>query len=269
MIRTETFTSVGTDTLYVLVPKVASGMAALFLQLYIIRHVDPAAYGTFGLCLTCLIFFESFIGSAFDLGLLREAPSLRADGVLRFSSLERSAIVLKLTVGLGFLIPAAYFGEWLGEHIFHQPNGTLTFIAVVLAGTSILLLRSVQISFQISRQFRLVGAVDLVHTFLRIALVCGLIAAGHTSPTVLISAYTVAALIVAVGFGFTLFKEAAYLSWCNITERKRLTHYGGGVLMVGAFSLALSSVDRFALAILSTPVEVGLYQAALAIAPSP
>ena len=258
--------SLSTDTLYVLVPKVASGAAALFLQLYIVQHLDPAAYGVFGLCLTCLIFFESFVGSAFDLGLLREAPTLRADGELRVSALERSVIVLKLVVGLCCLVPAVLFGEWLGTHLFHQPNGAQTFIAVVFAGTSTLLLRSVQISFQLSQQFRLFGLIDLLHTFLRIVFVCGLTIVGYASPVALISAYTLAALSVSIGFGFSLYKKMAATPWCTVAECRKILRYGGSVLLVGALSLALSSVDKFALAILSSPVEVGLYQAALTIA---
>ncbi len=269
MSRTQAFQSISAETLYVFVPRIAGGVAALLLQLYLVRHLDPAEYGVFGLSLTCLMIFESFIGSALDLGLLREAPTLRANTGVRFSALERAALMLKLIAGLCGLMLALTLGDWVGERLFQQANGSVTFMAIVCAGTSLLVLRSLQVSFQLSHRFRLYGGVDLMHTGLRVALICGLIALGTTSSAMLMTAYALAALIVTVGFGFPLCKEVGAASWFTFTDCRQLMRYGGSVLVVGAFSLALASVDKFALAILSTPANVGLYHAALTIAMLP
>jgi O-antigen/teichoic acid export membrane protein len=254
------------DTLYVAIPKIAGGVATIFLHLYAIRHLDPATYGAFGLCLTCLVIFESFVGSALDLGVLREAPLLRGGGTLGLSSLERSALVIKLGVGIVLLAIVALCGDWLSALVFHQREGRSIFAALVIAGTGVLLVRSVQVSFQVSQRFRLFGATDLAHTWLRVMLVCGLISAGGASVASLMVAYAVAAVAVATGFGILLLKDILNVSWVNLAECRKLAKYGSGVLVVGALGTILDSGDMFSLAVLSTPEEMGIYKAGLIIA---
>ena len=130
---TDNARSFGTDTLWVVVPKAANIAATLFLHLYAIRHLDPTTYGAFGLCLTGLAIFESLVGSALDFGLLREVPLLRGDKALGLSSLERSAIVLKLGVGIVALAIAVLCGDWLNALVLHQRNGNSSVVALVSA----------------------------------------------------------------------------------------------------------------------------------------
>lgn len=237
---TDNARSFGTDTLWVVVPKAANIAATLFLHLYAIRHLDPTTYGAFGLCLTGLAIFESLVGSALDFGLLREVPLLRGDKALGLSSLERSAIVLKLGVGIVALAIAVLCGDWLNALVLHQRNGNSSVVALVSAGIGLLLVRSVQVRFQVSHRFRLFGAADLAHTWLRMTLVCGLLSAGYASVTSLMVAYAVASFAVVAGFGGQLLKNTLKVSWLNLTECLRLAKYGGGVFLVGLFGLAIT-----------------------------
>jgi O-antigen/teichoic acid export membrane protein len=256
----------GVDTLCVVIPKVTGGVATIFLHLYAIRWLDPAAYGAFGLCLTCVVMFESFVGSALDLGLLREAPLIRASGALGLSSLERSAIVIKLGMGCVLLIIAVLLGDWFNAVVFRQPDGGRIFASLVIAGTSVLLVRSVQVSFQLSHRFWFYGAADLAHTLLRAILVGGLIFAGSSSAVSLMGAYAVAALVVTAGFGVLLLKNVWCAPWLNFVECKKLVKYCSSVLAVGGLGTAISFGDIFALAVFSTPEQVGIYKAAQTIA---
>lgn len=256
----------GADTLFVAVPKTVGVIALLFLHLYAIRHLDPEAYGAFGLSLTCLVVFESFVGSSLDLGILREADALRADGGRGFSTLERSAIMLKLGFGLALLFLVGVFGTWLGPVLFGAVADSRIFMALAMAGTGVLLVRSVQVHFQVWQRFALFGAADLAHTLLRVGLVCGLLATGHGSLPLLVGAYATAAFVVAAWFGAPLLTSGAGRSWLNLAAYRRLAGYGTGVLFVGAFGTVLASLDMFALALLSNPTQLGIYRAALTVA---
>ncbi|MGH9628881.1 MAG: lipopolysaccharide biosynthesis protein [Bryobacteraceae bacterium] len=254
------------DTLSVVAPKLASALSLVLLNLYAIQWLEPASYGAFGLCLTFLVLFETIAGAALDIGVLREAPLLREPGVLGMSAPERSAVVLKLGMSAIMLCLAVLFGDAIAGLFFQQSDAGGIPIAVVFAGAGILLARSVQVSFQVSRRFYLFGAADLTHTLLRMLFVCGAIAAGYTSVAFLLIAYGAAAFLAGCSFGAVLFKKALHQSWFDRAEIEKLGRYSGGVLAVGGISTLLASVDVFLLAVLGTPSELGLYRAALTLA---
>jgi O-antigen/teichoic acid export membrane protein len=254
------------DLLWVAAPKGLAGVTTLVLHLLAMRQLDPAAYGVFGLALTFLIVLEGFAGSSLDMSVLREAPLWHTSGKFGFSPLERTALLMKGLLCAVICLAAFLVPSSLQTAFFRGADSTGVLQATAVGAAGILLLRSVQVNFQVSRCPRWFALSDLANTVLRLSFVWIVIQLGLRSPAALVASYAAASWIVLGVFAPLVLRASVPACWLDRAKFRQLASYGTGVLLVGGLSTLLTSLDMFALGLRGSPEQTGFYRAALTIA---
>lgn len=258
------------DILAVGTAKLINGTASFFIRIYTLRFLEPAAYGVLSLGLNCLMLFDALVGAALDLGTMALLTGARPCDTPRIQPAEKAAIRLKLA--LGVLLFASFWlaGEPLGRRFLHASGGRAFFLILTAGGTLILLLRSAQLYFQARLRFRAFGGIDILHSALRVLLVCLVLFWGAPSALAILSSYGVAPAIVVAAF---LTYAILVADWRNVRPRwfdgRAVLRSSAPILASAGISSLVSRLDVFLLALLSTPAQLGLYGAALTIATIP
>jgi O-antigen/teichoic acid export membrane protein len=258
------------DILSVGIPKLLSGAASFLIRIYMVRFLAPAGYGALSFGLDCLLLFDALAGSALDLGTIGLISGGKPCDHRQIQPAEKAAVQLKLMLGAVLVVFCGAAGEWLGHAFLHGPGGRAFFVVLAAGGTSVLLLRSVQLHFQASLRFRVFGAIDLAHSCLRVLCVGFVLYRGTPSALSVLACFAVApAVLIAAA--------AVYAKWiagwsavrAGWTEGRGVLKSSGPILASFGVSSAVSRLDVFLLALRSNPAQLGLYGAALTIATIP
>lgn len=252
------------DTALVVIAKVAAGASILAINLFAVRHLPPAVYGVLAFCLTNLQLCDALIGSAFDMTVLKlGGRETRQKGLL---PIEKSALTLKLLLGVLLLVLFATRGEWLGQQVFHSTGGQSVFLALGFAVVALLIFRSFQTHFQLNLEFRRYSVLDLGQAGLRLALLLGLISFGVNSPSVLVAWYGLASVLAAGAFTPAIFQGQAAGGWIDKEKLLHVFRDSGRLAAIAGFSLTVFNLDMFVLAIRQGPGAVGILRAGYTIA---
>lgn len=256
------------DLALVLLPKLLNGSATFGLNVYAFRHLDVAEYGVASFCLTCLQVMDGLFGSAFDVAVTRtlhEKPESSVPAAV--TDIERTAIASKLLLGLAAIAILLIAGESIASRIFHRSGDGLTLTYMLATATCILLVRSIQLAFQVRLHFLPYGLADILQTTLRIALVVAGFAWGFANARWLVLSFGLAALITAAAFirqasgtGLISTWFSGRFLWQQLWERSRT------LLVTSGLGSVLNRLDIIILGIVSNTKELGMYGAALAIA---
>lgn len=255
------------DLAFVLFPKLYNGSATFGLNIYAFHHLAVGEYGVASFCLTSLQVMDGLFGSAFDVAVTRKLHEKPDDPIPdSITAIERTAIVSKLLIGFIFTIILLLTGEAIANKLFHRSGDGLTLSAVVAAATCILLVRSIQLAFQLRFQFLPYGFADIVQTTLRILLVVIGFASGSASALWLISSFGFAGLITALLF-FQFAKHTGLSNWTGGPLLMReLWDRCKTLLLTSGLGSVLNRLDMVILGIVSNTRELGMFGAALAIA---
>lgn len=188
------------DFFFVAIPKLINGVTTLYISVYAVRFLDPAGYGILSFCTSCLLLFDGLLGSALDLGVTRWVTADSNPQTEQLTAIEKAAMCLKVMVGTALVMLAAWSGETIGHRIFHQPGGRTTLLLLTIAGTGLLLLRSLQLYCQLRLRFPLFGAIDLLYSVLRILLVGAVLLRRAATPAAILACYAASLLIVVSAF---------------------------------------------------------------------
>jgi O-antigen/teichoic acid export membrane protein len=258
------------DLFSVAVPKVVNGATTLFISAYAIRFLDPGGYGVLSFCTNCLVLFDALLGSALDLSVARSVTHAGIPVSDRLNRAEKASISVKLIVGFGMILLALLVGESLGHRIFQQPGGRAQLTILTVAGTALLLLRSLQLYFQVRLRFLWFGATDLMYSTLRLLFMAAIVIAGQPSAAGFLAAYAVSPILVVSIFSLSLWKR---LDWSGARQRladgREVLRSSATILLTFGVSSLVSRLDLFLLAFRGNPVQLGLYGAALTIATIP
>lgn len=255
------------DSLFVVVPKVLAGASVLLVTFYAVRHLNLAVYGIFAFCIANLQMFDALIGSALDMSVLKLAPQYRGKGFLGITPPERASVIVKMGIASLILILLAAFGESIGQAVFHASGGRPVLISLGLSALGLLMFRSLQCHSLLDLRFRRYGAADLTQTTLRTALSVGLIVAGISSPTALVSGYGLAPLVVVLFFSpFLLLEPQTPAPWFDPSACVKVLRESGLLMLIAGFSVLVFNQDMYFLALRRGMAEVGILRASYTIA---
>jgi O-antigen/teichoic acid export membrane protein len=258
------------DIFVVSAAKLLNGAASFLIRVYIVRFLDPAAYGVMSFGLNCLMLFDALAGSALDLATMALLTGGKPCEGAEIRPVEKASIRLKLAAGAALVVLMGFSGEWLGYRFLHAPGGRGFFLVLTLGGTCILLVRSAQLYFQARMRFLFFGAIDIIHSALRVLLVGFVLYLGAASAISILGCYAVAAATVAA---ICFVYGSAAAGWRKVrpgwSDGRALLRSSGPILASVGVSSIVSRLDVFLLALRSNPVQLGLYSAALTIATIP
>src|SRR5258706_16341699 len=82
-------------TVWVLIPKGLGGLSLVLLNLIMVRRMEPAQFGVFAFCTTCVLLFYSLLGSALDFGVIRSVTE-KGDAERSWTDCAHPAVLIKL-----------------------------------------------------------------------------------------------------------------------------------------------------------------------------
>jgi O-antigen/teichoic acid export membrane protein len=250
--------------------KLLNGAASFFIRIYTVRFLDPAPYGALSLGLNCLMLFDALAGAALDLGTMSVLTGSKPCETRQIQPAEKAAIRLKMAIGLALVAVFLFAGEWLGFRFLHAPGGRAYFLVLTAGGTLILLVRSAQLYFQARLRFRMFAAIDIMHSSLRVLLVGAVLIRGAASALSILGCYVIAPAVVVVVF---LVYGYVTAGWRQVRPQwedgRAVLKPSAPIFVTFGVSSLVSRLDVFLLALRSTPVQLGLYGAALTIATIP
>ncbi len=242
---------------WVVIPKAIGGLHTFGLNLLAVRCLPPETFGVFNFCTTFLVLLDGLIGSAVDLGVIREASARPPD---EFTPAERAGAIVKICVCLLLLPLALAFGGSVG--------GRPLAATAVIAGAALMVLRSVQVYFQVRQRFREFGIGETTHLVLRCALVSALLLAGETEPVILLAAYALAPIGTLIQMGGRTLDLFANLG-AGIPRLHAILGFLRDSLLATGTGTALSRADLLFLGLFAGKAEWGIYGAAQTIAMAP
>jgi O-antigen/teichoic acid export membrane protein len=142
-------------------------------------------------------------------------------------------------------------------------------VAAAAAGTGVLLLRSLQVHFQVAGRFVHYAGVEIAHTALRVALVLLLLAAGVRSAALLLGAYALAPLAILLAGGHVLLRPASLAAWWQPHEWHAVGAFAGITLATCSIGALVARLDFIVLAAAGSPVDLGLFGIASTVAMIP
>jgi len=259
------------DFFFVAIPKLINGVTTFSISVYAVQFLDPAGYGILSFCTSCLLLFDGLLGSALDLGVTRWVTGGSNPRTEQLTAVEKAAMCMKVMVGTALVLLAALSGEALGHRIFHQPGGRTTLLMLTIAGTGLLLLRSLQLYCQVRLRFPLFGAIDLLYSVLRILFVGAVLLLWRAAtPATILACYAASPLIVVSSF--SVFFRRRW-GWNRAPQQlghwREIARASSPALLTFSVSSLVARMDLFFLAFITNPVQLGFYGAALTVATIP
>lgn len=223
-------------------------------------------FGAFSFALIVLTMADGILGSAVDLGVLRNVTEEKIDREVQ--PIESAGLVLKLGIGFVCLIASALFGDWAGQRFLHLEGGRWVFLPVGVSILTIFAYRSQQVLAQARERFREFGQMEMLHLLLRCGLVLAALFNGWTHPGAILSLFAVApvlTLLLARKWKFGWWPWHATV----VDEIRRLLDFLKNSLAATALGSLASRLDLLCLGWLSPAPVMGRYTAAQSLALMP
>jgi len=245
-------------------PKIAAGGAQLLANLFLVRRLGPENAGVLFVCITAIMLSDAVLGSSLDIAVLKLATSGagRVEAAsLRIQKAALSGKVFGCVILTTILLP---FSQAISTRLFHQFSDVRLLILSLVALFGLLILRSVQTYFQVSRRFKLYGAADLLHSLAKYGGVGAFLALGVKSPLGFLIVLACGPLCVGIVFLLTIARPmvTAPFSWAALTE---LWHGFKWYFASGAAASINTRMDVLLLSAAAGTAQAGLFSAAQVI----
>lgn len=253
------------ELLFVFVPKLLTGAGTILINLVLLRCMDAEQFGVLGICTTTILLVDGIVGSAVDMGVMKQAPLFRESDPDAFHGIQREAFLAKGAAGLLLLAPLLVFRDPLSEALFHRQGLGAVIALTCVTCLLFLLWRTTQLQLQLEGRFRAYGTAEIIHGLLRFGGIAILIVTQMVEPLTVLLAMAVPPFVLLAVWAFKnsggiLTKKApqptirhlySVLSWYLLT-------FGLGAV--------ISRMDIYLLARFSDLRAVGLYSAAQTLA---
>lgn len=249
---------------FVVLPKLLSGGGTALISLILIHYLAPVYFGTLSLCLSAIVVADAVIGSAFDLAAVRLASESSATS-RRSLSVQWATIWLKTgSIALsGGLI--AFCFPLVNSAFFHGAATKQLLLLTWIAALAVLLLRSAQLNLQLLERFRAYGALDLMHSVVRVGGVALLAIAGAAKPTSVLALTAAAPFAVFLGWLISAGRRLPLFS-IPLGYLRELGSFARWFLLTFALGTLLGRVDLWFVAHYTNLRETGIYSAAQVLA---
>jgi O-antigen/teichoic acid export membrane protein len=249
----------------VALPKIAGGGLQVLFNLILIRYLTPDQFGVVSLCVLGIVACDAVLGSALDMAVLRLAPLHEQRGErLQSLKVQNAALALK-PVGVGLLaIPVFFSGGALSRALFHHDDGRGLLLLSLAGLLGLLLLRSLQLHYQVSNRFVAFGLADLSQNAIKFGGITLLLALAVTNPTWIVLFFALGPLTVAlVGLGLTRKLVRTRFDRSAWRELGTVLRWYVAATVMGSLT---SRMDVFMVSAFSTIAEAGIFSVALAVA---
>jgi O-antigen/teichoic acid export membrane protein len=246
-------------------PKIAGGGLQVLFNLVLIRYLTPDQFGMVSLCVLGIVACDAVLGSALDMAVLRLAPLHEQRGErLQSLRVQNAALALK-PLGVGLLaVPVFFAGGALSRALFHHEEGRGLLLLSLAGLLGLLLLRSLQLHYQVSNRFIAYGITDLAQNGIKFGGITLLLALALANPTWLVLSYALGPLSVALaGLALTRNLVRTTFDRSALRELGKVLRWYVAATVMGSIT---SRMDVFMVSAFSTVAEAGVFSLALAIA---
>lgn len=253
------------EIFWVAAPKIASGGLQLCFSLILMRFFGPAHYGVLSVCLSGVLLADSIIGGATDSGVLRLAPLYHENDLQKSVQIQRAGLLLKPLVAIVIALPLLALAPLVSKAVFQDASyaGVLYWSVAALFG--LLVLRSAQMHFQVSRNFVLYGTAEILHAFLKFGGIALLLAVTRPAPGKVVAIYALAPLAITAGVLATS-GRALLLAHSSMAILLELADKVKWYMATAATGTLIARMDIFLVSTLASVSEAGIYSAAQLIA---
>lgn len=251
--------------LWVAGPKILAGGLQFLLMFLLMRHFHPREFGSISVCMSAVILCDSVVGGATDSGVLRLAPSLGAQDTARSLQYQQAGVVLKLIFVAIVAALVLLLARPLSRLLFQSPSGAGYLSISLVALLATLLMRSAQMQYQLVERFTSYGVADLANSALKFGGVALLLMVLHPSPGMVLAAYGLSTLTVAV----VVFAANGALLPGGLFSQAQLLQLVSHVrwfVLVSATGTLISRMDLFLVSSLLGVASAGIYSAAQFVA---
>lgn len=254
-----------TDFFWVAGPKILAGGLQFGLTVVLLHHFDPVNFGVISVCLSGVLLSDSIIGGATDSGVLRLAPLSNASAPIRSLEIQQAGLLLKLLLVAIILLPALFLAAPISSLLFQSPHDASYLRISAAALVAMLVLRSVQMHYQVNRRFFSYGISDLASSTLKFGGIGLVLLLVHPSPGLVLLVYAIAPLTVAALILASDGRALVRTPFSRSALRELGTHVKW-FLTVSATGTLIGRMDILLLSFLGGVGNAGIYSAAQVVA---
>lgn len=247
---------------FVAVPKAAAGVCTLAINIALLRFFGPEQYGIYALCISAVLVSDSILGSAIDLGVIRQASLHRDSDPKRCLAVQATGVYLKLACVMSVTIALSLAARPLSQLFFHSRNDATLIYLSCGAILALLVLRSAQMHPQIQNRFLEYGLLELLQMVLKYGGVAALLVLGQTKPAAVLFSLTAGPMLAVFIFLIVWRRELIPFPTPTWELTRELVGFVKWFFLTFSVAALVSRVDVFLLASWSNLREVGLFSAA-------
>ena len=249
------------EFLWVAVPKSTGAFLQLVFNFLLLWQLGSNQFGALAVCLTGLILADAVLGSSFDMAVLRVAPLEQQDNPQYSLQVQQAGLLLKPALGVLAAVPLVLFGNALGALLFQQQGSATLLYLTAAAVLARLTMRSVQTHFQVGRNFRRYGSIEVLHSVGRYGGIAVLIALRLATPERVLAMCAAAPLVLTSVFLATQARALLQvpLSGHALAQVLRLVKTYIATSSVGS---TVDRIDLFLVTSLASVSQAGIFAAA-------
>lgn len=251
---------------FVLVPKLLSGLASAGIGFVLMRFLDPDRFGVLTLCLSVILLADAILGSAFDLAAVRRGSELLDSGSPASAiAVQRACLALKLGAGLVAAAVVVLCHRYLLTTLFKGEASVGLLVVTGFATAAVLALRSAQLSYQLQKNFRHYGLLDLASNLLKCGGVAALIWWHRVSVGHVMLVFLSAPGMVLLGWVLTHGRPLVFglPAWADL---RSCLHTASWFLLTFSTGALVARIDLWMVARFLSSSSVGIYAAAQMLA---
>jgi O-antigen/teichoic acid export membrane protein len=237
--------------------------------LLLARHLAPAQFGLYTLCVYTVRIVTGCLGDPLDRAVMREAPLYFATDRARALAIFRAAFWMRVAIGAASIFFAAALPAAASWLIFGKTDYGLLALLTAFGVLTDLLLRSAFGYFQVAGRFSSFMTVDAVWQVGRLAAVVVLIALGALTLQRAVSVYVAAPLVAFLIGAIMLPRDILTPTAPSRAHLSDIFHYSKWLAFAAAFAAVYERLDVVLVGRFRGEHDLGVYAGAMFLATIP